>query len=247
MGTVREFVYKELDEEGKDTLEVLSGADRLNKWMVDSIKPYLHGNILEIGSGIGNISQILLDQGHKLTLTDIRAQYCEELRSRFGNRKNLQNVLNVDLVDEEFDSLYVKMHGQYDTIFALNVVEHIRDDFKAVENVRKLLKPGGRFIMLVPAYERIYNRFDKELFHFRRYNTRTATKLFRNADYNIEKSYYFNAAGILGWVVSGQIMKHKTIPKSEISLFNNLVPAFRLLDKVLLNKVGLSVVVVGKK
>jgi hypothetical protein len=53
--------------------------------------------------------------------------------------------------------------------------------------------------------------------------------------------------GIPGWYFSGSIRKNTTIPKEQISLYNTMVPAFRLVDKLLFNSVGLSVIGVGIK
>jgi len=53
--------------------------------------------------------------------------------------------------------------------------------------------------------------------------------------------------GIPGWYISGKLQKNKTIPKGQMSLYNKFVPVFKLVDKLLFNKVGLSVISVGIK
>ena len=57
---MQDFQFKEIDKEGWETLLAISKADRFNRWMYDIIQPFIKGNILEIGSGIGNISQYFL-------------------------------------------------------------------------------------------------------------------------------------------------------------------------------------------
>ncbi len=127
------------------------------------------------------------------------------------------------------------------------MVEHIKDDRQALINIRKLLRKNGRCIILVPAYQCLYNGFDEELNHYRRYTSETLTSALRDAGFRLFKEQYFNAMGIPGWYFSGTIGKNKTIPKGQISLYNAMVPAFRLIDKLLFNKVGLSVIGVGIK
>ena len=56
------FNFKEYDLEGLQTLEAMAAAPRLNQWMYETIGKQLDGNILEIGSGIGNISQFFLSR-----------------------------------------------------------------------------------------------------------------------------------------------------------------------------------------
>ena len=57
-----------------------------------------------------------------------------------------------------------------DVLIMLNVLEHINDDFKALQNAFKLIKPGGIIILEVPAGKYLYDAYDKELKHYRRYS-----------------------------------------------------------------------------
>lgn len=242
------FAFKEIDEEGLATLDVLSSAGKLNRWYSDTISPYIKpGNILEVGSGIGNISAIFLAQNIPLFLSDVRSNYFSLLEKRFGSHPSLKKIILLDLVHPEFSVKYSDLLGSFDTLFALNVVEHIEDDLLALSNCHKLLKPGGRLIILVPAYPMLYNRLDRELFHYRRYTGTSLEKVFVKNNFSIIRTFYFNAAGIAGWFVSGKIQKNKTLPKGQVNTYNALVPLFRFLDKVLMNKMGLSVITVGEK
>lgn len=243
----KNFEYKENDIEGEVTLDVIAQADLFNKWMYQTIKPFCKGEVLEIGSGTGNISQFFLDDKYFITLSDIRPHYVNRLNKQFAEYKNLRNALVIDLVDPDFNERYKSLLGSFDTVFALNVVEHIEDDTLAIKNCKSLLKPNGKLIILVPAYQALYNKFDEELFHFRRYNMSSLKKLFNNNLFKIIHSQYFNFAGIAGWYVSGKLQKNNTIPSGQMKLYNKLVPLFKLADKFILNKIGLSVIVVGEK
>lgn len=240
------FTYKEIDIEGMDTLSVLANANSLNQWFYDTIRPYCFGNILEVGSGIGNISQFFIENNLSITLSDIRTNYLEALKKRFPSF-NTNKIILFDLVDPDFDSKYSHLFESFDSIFALNVVEHIEQDALAISNCRKLLKKGGNLIILLPAYQSLYNRFDKELEHYKRYDRSSLNELFIKSDYKILKSHYFNFAGIPGWFVSGSLLKNKIIPEGQMKFYNMLVPLFRIIDKLVLNRVGLSVITIGQK
>jgi 2-polyprenyl-3-methyl-5-hydroxy-6-metoxy-1,4-benzoquinol methylase len=239
----KEFDYKHIDQEGLETLSVVEKADKFNYWMYKTIKPFCKGNILEIGSGIGNISSFFIRDKSQITLSDIRENYCNQLSEKFP----VQPTLCMDLTDQDFDIKFRDHLGSYDTIFALNVVEHIKDDSLAMQNCKKMLKANGNLIILVPAYQSLYNQFDKELYHYRRYTKSSLTDLFKQNDIKVIHSQYFNFAGILGWYVSGKLMKNKIIPEGQMSLYNTLVPVFKIIDKATLNLAGLSVIVVGQK
>ncbi len=244
---MKEFAFKPVDTEGEDTLNTIALANHFNRWMYETIKPYCKGDILEIGSGVGNISEYFLHDNSRILLTDIRDGYCDSLREKFSGHNSLLGIENMNLVDAEFDTKFSKHFNNFDSVFALNVVEHIFDDKLAVSNCYKLLKPGGHLIILVPAYQWLYNDFDKELEHYRRYTRKKLESLFTASDFSVSHSQYFNAAGIAGWLVSGKMQHHKIIPAGQIRLFDRLVSVFRLFDKLILNSFGLSVITVGKK
>ncbi len=236
-------MFKEIDEEGHTTLDVISKADRFNRWMFDTISPFCKGEVLEIGSGIGNISQFFIANDRQITLSDLRENYCSILSKKFPDNR----VIQLNLVEEQFIEVYKDSLESFDSIFALNVIEHIQDDQLAIQNCKKLLKPGGQLIILVPAYQFLYNEFDKSLEHYRRYNKSSLNALMLENDLTPVKSFYFNCVGILGWFVSGAIFKNKTIPEGQMGLYNKLVPLIKMIDSLVLKKIGLSVVSVTKK
>jgi len=240
-----EFSFKEIDEEGMETLKAISEANKFNEWMYQRIAPDCSGKILEIGSGIGNISEFFIKDKAEIYLSDLRDNYLSFLERNYTNKA--AGILKMDIVDEDFDELYKNVLGTFDTVFALNVVEHIKDDELALKNITKLLKPNGTVIILVPAFNTLYNSFDEALEHYRRYTKKTLNKNFASSNLEIQKSSYFNAAGIAGWILSGAILKKKTIPAGQMKLYNKLVPIFKVVDKVLFNSFGLSVITVGKK
>lgn len=239
-----QFEFKEIDKEGWETLDAIAAADKFNKWMYETIKPFCTGKILEIGSGIGNISKLFVDDRADITLSDIRPVYCDVLKRNFPSSTG---VIELDLTHPAFDEQYSQHIGKYDSVFALNVVEHIEDDALAIKNCNKLLKKEGRLIILVPAYQALYNRFDRELEHFRRYTKTVLNRLLTSHHFNIIHSQYFNFMGIPGWYISGKLQSNKTIPKKQMSLYNKFVPVFKVIDRILLNKFGLSVISVGVK
>ena len=84
-----EIKFEENDVVGEATLDVISQADKFNSWMYNTIKPHCSGKVIEIGSGIGNISNFFLNDDFKLMLTDIRQGYCNNLQEKFGDHPQL--------------------------------------------------------------------------------------------------------------------------------------------------------------
>src|SRR5882672_2270409 len=77
------------DPTGAVTLERLAEAPRFNRWMFDRVRPWVGDRVLEIGSGIGNLSQFLVDRA-SVVLTDTAPEYLERLRERFGHMPSVE-------------------------------------------------------------------------------------------------------------------------------------------------------------
>jgi SAM-dependent methyltransferase len=235
------------DPSGLKTLEIFSKARQFNRWLYKSFASYSKGNILEIGSGTGNISKWLLESGNAVTLSDLREEYCERLQEKFGELATLQDVLQLDLADPEFDRKYPHLLDQFDTVVGLNVVEHIEDDRMVIRNAMKVLRYNGRLIILLPAFQSLFNSFDKSLGHYRRYRRQQLVKLLEDEGLEMIASKYFNAAGIAGWWFYGALLNRKMIPAYSLRIFDMLVPFFKLLDLALFRKIGLSVIAIAEK
>lgn len=109
------------------------------------------------------------------------------------------------------------------------------------------MKPGGNLIILVPAFQLLFNQFDVALEHQRRYTRKSLKKVMDIPGFSIIYTQYFNVIGILGWFVSGKLMGKNAIPGGQMKLYNQLVPVWKVVDWFLNPLLGLSVICVAKK
>jgi 2-polyprenyl-3-methyl-5-hydroxy-6-metoxy-1,4-benzoquinol methylase len=235
-----------LDATGEETLIAFSKANAFNAWLSDLVLPWSKGHILEIGSGIGNISEIILQNNLTITLSDLNVQYCSQLKNKFENRATCRGIISLDIGEANFEEKHKTLLTKFDTIIALNVIEHIEDDRKAFENCKKLLVPGGRIIILVPAFTFLYNSFDKELGHYRRYTRNELSDKMQHAGFNVIHSQYFNMPAMFGWFISGSLFKMKIIPEKQLNFYNYLVPLFKRIDALFQKKIGISLIMVAE-
>ncbi|HLZ45052.1 MAG TPA: class I SAM-dependent methyltransferase, partial [Gemmatimonadales bacterium] len=161
--------------------------------MFDRLRPWVGGAVLEIGSGIGNLSTFLLD-AKRLVLTDTREEYLNRLRQRFAQCANV-SVERLYLPNE-----HAALAGQrFDTIICLNVLEHVDDDIGSLVAIRGMLAADGRLVLLVPALPALYGTMDRALGHHRRYTRRGLGDVFRQTGFRLAHIEYFNLAGVPGW------------------------------------------------
>lgn len=234
-------------EYGTETLEVISSANKFNYWMYQTIEKLCSGEILEIGSGIGNISGFFITGGANIALSDFDSDYLPGLKKKFGENNNLKGIYHIDFADKDIESSHAALIGKFDTIFALNVVEHIPDHDRALKNAYKLLRENGKIVILVPAFQKLFNQFDVQLEHQRRYNKKTLSELISRNGFKVIHSQYFNFIGIMGWFVSGKILGKKKIPEGQMKLYDTLVPLWKFVDFFTKSFAGLSVIQVGEK
>jgi len=215
---------------GGRTLETFANTPRLNDWMYSKISEGVRGEVLEIGSGIGNISRHIRAAASHLVVTDTEPHYLESLRDTFAG----DSVVEVAAYDLDAPPPAPVEARRYDAIVAVNVIEHIADDRTLVARLAHLLRPGGSLMIYVPACPIAYGSLDVALGHFRRYTPATLTSLLRAAELDPGRPRYVNLLGLGGWIVNGRVLQRKLIPPSGAALFERLMPLVRLEDKLTL-------------
>lgn len=234
----------QFSQEGDKNLKILAQANNFTLWMYEQAQPYLKGTILEIGSGQGNYSKLIIKDfpTHKIILSEIDENYLTQLQTDLGN-KNVSTIkLNLEK-KADFNQI-----DQIDSAFALNVLEHVEHDVDALNNIYDKLTPGGTFTVLVPAHQFLYNCIDKSVGHFRRYNKKLMKEKVAQTQFKIKKLFYFNAFSIPGWYLSGNILKRDLLSENKMQFFDKLVPVLKFFEKHILRKsIGMSLIAVLEK
>jgi glycosyltransferase involved in cell wall biosynthesis/SAM-dependent methyltransferase len=216
------------DEYGSATLARLSRAPRFNQWMADFIRPHVGQKVLEIGSGIGNLTTQLVPR-HQYVATDINPLYLHSLKALENDRPYLKTQFTDVTKKETFPTI----EGGFDTVVCLNVVEHVEDDVAAMENIREALAPGGRAIILVPHGEKIYGTLDEVLGHVRRYEHDTLRSLAERSGFEVKEILEFNRVGTPAWWLNGKLLRRRKFGVGQVLALNALTPIFREIDEKL--------------
>jgi glycosyltransferase involved in cell wall biosynthesis len=214
-------------DRGAKILDSLAGTKRFNKWMADTVRPYLGTRVLELGAGIGNMTQHLARGRKTYVASDIDEEHMARLRVRFRGRPNLE-IRKCDLCDsEDFQPLL----GVFDSVVCLNVVEHVEDDLGALRNIFSALKPGGRAIILVPQDQKAYGTLDEVLGHYRRYSEAQLRARMEEAGFEVARMLHFNRVTRPGWRFNGQVLKRRSFSRFQLRVFDALVPLWRRIDR----------------
>src|SRR5262249_9093742 len=108
-----------------------------------------------------------------------------------------------------------------------NVLEHIEDDATTLSQIREILGPGGKLVLLVPAMPAIYGTLDRALHHFRRYGKDELDAKLRAAGFAANNTRFLNRPGVFGWYVTSRILNRRVLPKGQLRAFSWLMPLLR--------------------
>jgi SAM-dependent methyltransferase len=227
---------------GHRTLRAMARAQRYNAWIYRTLEPYLGERVLEVGSGIGNLTRFL--EGRELlVLSDVEPRYLERLRNLYRGRRGIE-LVQLDLGG---DGDPTELSGyRLDTIVATNVLEHIADDRGALRRLARVLVSGGRLIVLVPRGMKLFGSIDRAIGHYRRYEEAQLREAFEQAGFELEGVHHFNTLGRPVWWLFSSLFGRRSLAPPALAGMNLFVPLARLADRVL-GTPGLSLIAIGRK
>lgn len=143
-----------------------------------ALGPQEQPRILDLGCGTGGILDSLRGIG-PTTGVDV-----EPMALDFCRERGHSDVIEASGTDLPF------MDACFDAVVALDVFEHIDDDFKAIQEAFRVLKPGGVAVITVPAYQGLWSCHDVALHHHRRYTLGLLSKRLTDAGFAVQHQTY---------------------------------------------------------
>ena len=202
--------------------------------------------ILNIGCGTGGTIATLEKYG-QLTNVDTSKEAIRHLKKR-----GIKNVTQVEGLVLPYKN------NSFDIVIALDVLEHIENDSKALKEWYRVLKPEGKLLITVPAYQWLWSEHDESLHHYRRYTASGLHNLVNQNNYKVFKRSYiivfsfplivlYRLIASIGKNPSQKKTSYVMLPSAINTLFVNLLAIEGRLLKYINFPYGTSVLIEAQK
>jgi SAM-dependent methyltransferase len=218
-------------------LELFEKAVRWKRYWRNRVTPFVAGDVLEVGAGIGANTRALADLLHRSwTCLEPDPALAARIPS-LGPGYAMRVGTTEDLGAPEC----------FDTILYIDVLEHIDDDRGELTRAAAHLRPGGHIIVLSPAHQFLYAPLDRAIGHFRRYSRSTLRAVAPSGLHEI-KLVYLDSVGLLASAANRLLLNQSMPTESQILAWDRLmIPLSRLLDPVFMGRAGKSVLGVWQR
>lgn len=230
---------------GVDILAHLACSQKTAKRVVSLFSEYLGSRVLEVGGGLGQISDVLIDDDIDLVTLEPDAHLFGKLKEKYDQLSNpeVQNLTVEGLLVEG------KLAADFDSAIYVNVLEHIADDNSELINVGKLLRTGGNVVIFSPALPILYGTMDGLSGHFRRYTKSELIDLVRDSGFEVIRVEYFDFVGIFPYFFMYRFLKVRTIGSGGMFVYDNIIlPISTVLGRLTRGRlIGKNLLIVGRK
>lgn len=221
--------------------EALQAAKNYRAALLKEFRDFLRGNVLEIGAGIGQMSEELvrIPEVKRAVAVEPEPAYCARHRHRLPGHELVEGTV------EE-----VPAGTEWNAIVSINVLEHIRDDDDELYRYGELLRPlHGAVCLFVPARPEIYAPIDKDFGHFRRYTRGELRRKLVRAGFEIVSLHYFNLVGYFAWWLNFCLLKKRLFEGKKVAFFDRIIfPVVNTMEsKIVRPPFGQSLIAVARR
>lgn len=164
-------------------------------------------SIMEVGCSAGHLLADMRRGLPNATLTG--GDYTLGTLVKLGEKMPDIPLVRFNLADSPLPS------NAYDAMVLLNVLEHIEDDAAATSHVARMLKPGGVAVIEVPAGPELFDDYDRQLQHFRRYTLQSICGVVEQAGLVVERRNYLGALIYPAFYLAKKLSQSRPKPAAE--------------------------------
>lgn len=207
------------------------------------VKTFVQGDVLEVGGGIGGTTPYLLGEAvRSYTIMEPDPALHQLLKTNTASLPGNGRILTINQTVHDLPATPC-----YDAIVYIDVLEHIKDDVQEVKDAFARLRPGGKLILLSPAFEKLRSPFDYAVGHWRRYTIQDLRRMMPECGRVVEARYFDCVGAALS--LGNRLVTKDAMPTEKQILFWNrfIIPLSRLMDPLFKKWWGRSVLVVAEK
>jgi SAM-dependent methyltransferase len=221
-------------------LELFASATTWKSYVRFHLRPYLSGDILEVGAGIGAATAIFND-GTQRRWVCLEPDRALADRIKPGLPPKLTNCeVVVGTVSD------VRLEEQFDGILYMDVLEHIEADSAELARAAAHLKHNGVLAILSPALPWLFTPFDKAIGHYRRY-TKNSLRSIAPQGLREAKCIYLDSVGLLASLGNKLFLRSPIPNETQIRFWDRfMVPVSKVADRALGYALGRSILVVWR-
>ncbi len=222
-----------------EELALFAGATNWKRYWSHQVIPYLRGDVLEVGAGLGSNTRHLRSPQQR------RWVCLEPDHALLAQLKN--NTADLSCEPRAGKLAHLPDGESFDAILYIDVLEHIEDDAAELQRAAQHLRIGGYLVVLSPAHPALFSAFDAALGHYRRYTKATLAAAAPPA-LRIEHTRYLDSGGCLLSLANRFLMQQSLPTEEQIRFWDrSVVPLSRVVDPLLGHSVGRSVLAVWRK
>ena len=210
-------------------LELFAHATNWKAYFGCLLAPYIKGDVLEVGAGIGGTTRVLCtgDQRSWLCLEPDPSLVDQLARAIRENPMPIEPEVVIGCVSALDEDC------QFDSILYADVLEHIEDDQGELRRAAEHLRPEGNIVALCPAHQFLFTPFDKAIGHFRRYNKRMLRSITPPGT-TLCRCFYLDSTGVILSLANRFLLNSSLPTRSQIRLWDRFfVRCSRVIDPLL--------------
>jgi 2-polyprenyl-3-methyl-5-hydroxy-6-metoxy-1,4-benzoquinol methylase len=220
-------------------LDIFAHAKRWKEYWARRIRPWVHGDVLEVGAGLG-VNTLLLQRA------DARSWHCLEPDPKLAAQL-AGAVAHLHQCFTDIGTIANVSDRRFDSILYIDVLEHIEADREELAMAAKLLRPQGHLIVLSPAHQFLFSEFDAAIGHYRRYN-KAMLRARAPAECHLEAIFYLDCVGMLASVANRMMLRQSTPTLAQIKVWDtHVIPLSMVLDPLFRYCIGKSIIAVWKR
>jgi SAM-dependent methyltransferase len=222
-----------------EELTVFALAQRWKAYWSSRLRPWIQGDVLEVGAGLGTNTPIMHNPA-------VRSWHCLEPDADLVAtlRDAVSSVPSCTVTTGTVHSL---ANQGYDAILYIDVLEHIREDRMELAAAAQRLRPGGHLIVLSPAHQFLFSQFDAAIGHYRRYTVKTLGAC-APPDCEVEQLFYLDSVGMLASLANRLLLRQEYPTAAQILAWDRyIIPASRILDPLARHRLGKTVIGVWRR